>query len=186
MDHEFSSNLKEHYIATRFSVETDAWPPEQPKEYTTLALIHHKNQQTQKQLFSLAKQKATGKVDSIIAATKGHFSSDEQDYEALTECLQESKSTHNIADILAPLENPDEKQPRTVLIEGAPGLGKTVLLKQIAYEWAQGKQLVKSRLVFLLLLRDPTMREMSSVTDFVKYFSTKSTETCKNPCRYHI
>ena len=66
-----------------------------------------------------------------------------------------------------------------MLIEGAPGLGKTVLLRQIAYEWARDKQLIKSRLVFLLLLRDPTVREMSSVTDLVQYFSTESTEACK-------
>ena len=44
LNQELSIDLKENYIATRFSVEEDAWPPEQLKEYTTLALIHHKNQ----------------------------------------------------------------------------------------------------------------------------------------------
>ena len=159
-------------------MEKDAWPPEQPKEYITLALIHHKNQPTHKQVLALSKAKGAGKVENIIAATGDQplpsRSSEINDIESLTECLQESKSTRNIADILAPLEYPDEKQSRTVLIEGAPGLGKTVLLKQIAFEWAQNKLLVKSQLVFLLLLRDPTVRAMTSVSDLVQYFYRRS------------
>ena len=178
-DSKLSADLKERYIATRFSVEKNAWPPEQPKEYTTLALIHHKNQPTQKQVIALAKAKGTGKVENIIAATRGQpFSTVTNEAKALAECFKESKSTRNIADILVPLEDPNEKQPRTILIEGAPGLGKTVLLKQIAYEWAQRKQLVKSQFVFLLLLRDPIVQAMSSITDLVQYFCTQS-ETCK-------
>jgi len=94
-------------------------------------LIHHKNQPTQKQVIALAKAKGAGKVKNIISATSSISSSDNAEF---TECLQES---NNITDILAPLEDPGENQQRTVLVESAPGLGKTVLLKQIAYEWAQ-------------------------------------------------
>jgi len=179
---ELSVDLKQHYIATRFSVEKDAWPPEQPKEYTTLALIYHKNQPTQKQVLILSKAKAAGKVEKIIAATKDQpFSGNSQknDTECLTECLQKCKSTRNIADILAPLEDPNENQLKTLLIEGAPGLGKTILLKQIAFEWAQQKQLVKSQLLFLLLLRDPAVRKMSTVSDLVSYFYKRSAESQK-------
>ena len=179
VDSKLSADLKERYVTTRFSVENDAWPPEQPKEYTTLALIHHKNQPTQKQVIALAKAKGAGKVESIIAATGGQpFPSGSNEAKALAECFKESKSTRNIADILVPLDDPNEKLPRTILIEGAPGLGKTVLLKQIAYEWAQSKQLIKSQFVFLLLLRDPTVQAMSSITDLVRYFYMQS-EICK-------
>ena len=138
IDNELSVDLKQHYIATRLSVEEDAWPPEQPKEYTTLALIHHKNQPTHKQVLALSKAKGAGKIENIIAATrKPSPSSEINDMEYLSECLQESRCTRNIADILAPLEDSGEHQLQTILIEGAPGLGKTVLLKQIAFEWAQ-------------------------------------------------
>ena len=71
------------------------------------------------------------------------------------------------------------ESPRTVLIEGAPGLGKSILLKQIAYEWAQNNQLVNSKFVFLLLLRDPHVRAMSSISDLVQYFYKKSPEVHK-------
>ena len=183
VNNELSADLKQHYIATRFRVENYAWPPEQPKEYTTLALIHHKNQPTQKQVLALSKAKAAGKVEYIIAATGVQAlltpSSEINDIESLTECLQESQCTRNIADILAPLEDPDENRLKSVLIEGEPGLGKTVLLKQIAFEWAQQKQLVKCKLLFLLLLRDPAVRKMSSVSDLVSYFYKRSAQNQK-------
>lgn len=128
----------------------------QPKEYTTLALIHHNNQPTQNQIVRLAKAKGTGSVDKIIAVARNQLLA--IDVEAsLRKCLQESEFTCDISDVLAPLEDVDNAQSQIVLIEGAPGLGKTVLLKQLAYKWAQEKLLVISLLVFLITLRDPTV-----------------------------
>ena len=40
------------------------------------------------------------------------------------------KTTTEVSEILAPLEVSDN--PQTILIEGAPGIGKTILLKHIA------------------------------------------------------
>jgi len=180
---EMSVNLKERYIATRFSVDKDAWPPDQPEEYTTLTLIHRKNQPTQKQVVALAKAKGTGNIANIVSASCGVSSHTDSsgaiDTEVLSQLLKETNSTHEISDILASLEDPNCKHKRMVLIEGAPGLGKTVLLKQIAYEWAQGNQLTNSHLVFLLMLRDTAVRDISSIEKLVKYFYAKSEDTCK-------
>ena len=52
-------------------------------------------------------------------------------YESLQEVLNTSKVTKEVAEILAPLETSND--PQFVLIEGAPGIGKSLLLKQIAY-----------------------------------------------------
>jgi len=57
--------------------------------------------------------------------------------------------TRDISDILTSLVGPDNKQSRTILTEGGPGLGKSVLLKQIAYEWAQGKVLRNTLLIHM-------------------------------------
>ena len=67
------------------------------------------------------------------------------------------------------MEHPDVN-PRTILIEGAPGIGKTFLLKHIAFEWANNKLLKSSQLVFLLCLRDPAIQRLSSINDLVLYF----------------
>ena len=66
-------------------------------------------------------------------------------------------------------ENPDIN-PRTLLIEGAPGIGKTFLLKHIAFEWANDRMLKSSHFAVLLYLRDPAVQGMSSISDLVLYF----------------
>ena len=175
---EISSHLKTGYTVTRFTPNKDEWPPEQPKEYTTLALIHHKNHPTHSQIVRLARAKGAGNVDKIIAAAGNQLLA--MDVEAsLRKCLQESEVTCDISDVLAPLEEADDTQSQIVLIEGAPGLGKTVLLKQIAYEWAQEKLLINSLLVFLVTLRDPAVWKISSVFDLLQYCCRHTPETSK-------
>jgi len=180
-----STQLKGRYVATRFCAEENVWPPEPPKEYVPLALIRHNIQKTENQIVTLEKAKGAGKIAKIIAAANEPNSSaepngpTESNDNNLTACLQGCASTHNISDILAPLEDPSNARLRTVLIEGAPGLGKTVLLRNIAYKWAQGEVLLQSHFVFLLTLRDPDVRKMASLTDLVKYFCTESDEKLK-------
>ena len=41
-----------------------------------------------------------------------------------------------------------------VLIEGAPGIGKTVLSKEIASQWAANKMLNSIKLLLLVFLRN--------------------------------
>ena len=40
------------------------------------------------------------------------------------------------------------------MVEGEPGMGKTLLALKLAVDWAQEKALQKYKLVFLVLLRD--------------------------------
>ena len=60
--------------------------------------------------------------------------------------------------------------PRLILIDGAPGMGKTTLCKEIAYRWASGDLLTDSKLVFLLFLRDPAVQKLHELKDFIHYF----------------
>ena len=57
---------------------------------------------------------------------------------------------------------------KRILIEGAPGIGKTVLAKEIAYCWANGEILTDMKL-FLLLIRDPDLHCVTSINKLAHY-----------------
>ena len=56
---------------------------------------------------------------------------------------------------------------RTVLIEGAPGIGKTTLLWQLCHQWADGELLQQWELVILVQLRDETTRNAQCLSDLL-------------------
>ena len=97
--------------------------------------------------------------------------------------LDTSKVTKEVAEILAPLETSDD--PQFILIEGAPGIGKSVLLKHIAYRWSIQQILLKFKLVLLICLRDPAVQQMSFIDDLFQPFckrdkdATEVASVCK-------
>ena len=168
---QLSGNVKAVYKVTRLSVAKDTWPPEQPKEFTPLVLLHHEDEQSMKNVTTITKALHRGAISEVITATSSEpiakrprLHSDNK----LGEALKASKATTDISEILAPLEVSDKVQ--TILIEGAPGIGKTILLKHIAYNWAENAMLQKSELLLLVYLRDPTVQKMSSLKQLFQYF----------------
>ena len=68
-----------------------------------------------------------------------------------------TNKTVELSDIFDKHEYTMRKHPRTILIEGSPGMGKTTLSLKIAYEWAMGRMPSKFppvQLVFLIECRD--------------------------------
>ena len=62
------------------------------------------------------------------------------------------------------------RDPKLILINGAPGMGKTTLCKEIAYQWANKKLLIDTKVVLLLFLRDPAIHKIHDLKDFIHYF----------------
>jgi len=119
-----SQRVSQISIQTRFTFDEDAWPPNQPKDFTPLLLVHHQGRHTIEHSNALAKIQASG-VDNL-AFTDSVPKCHQQDYhESLKETLDASKMTKQLADILAPLE--ESNDPQFILIEGLPGIGKTLL-----------------------------------------------------------
>ena len=155
-----------------FNTDEETWPPDQPKNFTPLVLIHHQDQHSMIQSIALAQLMQTGNIDKITSlANKQSIPKHNpklDNHEPLQEVLDSNTVTKEIVDILAPLEQ--SKDPQFILIEGTPGIGKSVLLKEIAYRWGN-KQLLKTfKLVLLVCLRNPTMQQVESVSDLLQHF----------------
>ena len=82
-----------------------------------------------------------------------------------------SKTTKDLQDVFSQLEQPSDSQhQRSILVEGSPGVGKSILLKHIAYLWANGELLTNTHFLFLLHLRDPSVRQLDSLQSLVHHF----------------
>ena len=128
-------------------VDDDTWPPEQPTSFTPLLLIHHQGHRTPEQVTAMAELMHAGDIQKT---------------------LDTSKTTKNIEEILFPLEKSEEAS--FVLIEGAPGIGKTIILKEIAYRWGKKQLLQKFKLVLLICFRDPSLQQIKSVSNLLQLF----------------
>ena len=63
----------------------------------------------------------------------------------------------------------DGSPPKVVLIEGAPGVGKTTFAWQQCRQWAEGKLLQAYSIVLLLPLRDNNIRHITSLPDLFQH-----------------
>ena len=150
-----TKTLQQRYISSRFS-SVDEWPPYQPKHYTTLAFIHNKGKFTDAVRFSVAQE--------LVVAGKIHVA---------RPCKLSDLNismTKNISDIFLPVKAPDGSlMALRVLIEGAPGIGKTVLAKEIAYRWAKNELLTSKKLLLLVFLRECSQTQLRSIQELVKH-----------------
>ena len=151
-------------------VDEDTWPPEQPEKFTPLVLIQHQGQRNLKQSTAMAEFVERGHIDEVVTSgnpvPRHHGKLDS--HRPLQEVLDTSKVTKEVAEILAPLET--GKVPQFILIEGAPGIGKTLLLREIACRWCKQQVLQHFKLVILLCLRDPTVQQMSLIDHLFQPF----------------
>ena len=161
--------LQKCYINSRYSPTVDEWPPYQPKHYTTLALIHHKDKFTDTVVISLTQELANaGKLQPRaegLSSSGGSISQAPNIY------------TKKISDIFlfVTASNGYTVKPSIILIEGAPGIGKTVLAKEIAFQWANNKLLSSKKVLLLLFLRECNFKSITTVEHLVEYV-VKSTK----------
>jgi len=137
--------LRDIYKETRYSYHTE-WPPDQPKSVVSNTMIHYKDKRTQRKLFDMSKhQKDASSVDEIS-----------------------SSHPSRIESIASIFESPGQK---FILIEGAPGIGKSVLAKEIAYQWACG-EILHEKMLFVLVVRNSILHDVDSINcNLISYFS---------------
>ena len=161
-------------------VDKDAWPPDQPN-FTPLLLIQYECQHTVKQAVAMAGLIQTGDIDMIESTLPPCPGTDEP----LREILDTSTVTKDLTEILIPLESGTES---FILIEGAPGIGKSVLLREVAYRWSRKQLLQKFQILLLVTLRDPVFQQAKTVSDLLQPFCEGDTQAVElvSACSKHL
>ena len=165
-----SNHSRSVYKKTRFNPSEAEWPPNQPKLIVSVALIHYKGSRTQQELFEIVTMHREG-----APAIDKFTSSANQEPSAKKRRLDYTRVTKNITDIFAAdlteTGTSSTESPKRILIEGAPGIGKTVLAKEIAYQWATNEILTEIKILFLMYLRDPQLQSITTTKQLVGYMS---------------
>ena len=165
-----SNRVRQINAKTRFMVDDKAWPPEQPNNFIPLLLIHYQGHRTEDQVKTMAQLMCSGNIDRIAGTPPVPKHPKLENYKLeksqLVKILETSKVTKEIKEILSLLEK-NEESP-FILIEGAPGIGKSVLLKEIAFRWSENQILQNFELVLLIYLRDPNLQQTVSIDDLLQ------------------
>ena len=151
-----TKDLRDDYIENKSNLDVDEWPPNQPKTVVNVALIHYKDSRTEQELIEISKRhrEGTPAVDKLA-----HHSRVTKDISKIFQI-----------DVIKSAEN-ETKPLKLILIEGAPGIGKTVLARRIAYLWAKKELLTNVNILFLLFLRDPELQSIKTAGQLIQYLS---------------
>ena len=167
-----SNRLKQIGTQKRCKIDNDTWAPEQSTKYISLLLFNYQGNCTQEQVKAMAEVTCTGDIDKVVSITSDRSAAkyDGRDsYEKLRKIFATSKVhvTTKFEEILMPL---DKITSTFILFEGAPGIGKSVLLQEIFHSWADKKLLQKFDLALLVCLRNPDLHKIKSVSDLLHLF----------------
>ena len=140
----YAQYLKDKY--ERMSTLPDGdWPPSLGRQYTRLAMIERdrKLHSTDSEA-TMMRDCVRGNIDKII----------------------KRKKAIKLPEIFLPTE--DGRQQLKILMDGAPGVGKSTLSRKICKDWASGKLLQQYHLVILLPLRQPSIKEATSIEGLIQ------------------
>ena len=141
----------------------------------TAFICHQCNMATNESVTAVAKAMYYGNIviDNYQSSDQNLSSGENTDYYA--KCM---KST-DILKLLTDLDsNPDRENPFLFLIEGAQGMGKTTICKEIAFQWANHRGL-NGQFTFLLCLHEINLEHINSLEAFLEYICPE-----KQPATY--
>ena len=137
--------------------------PYKPEQFTSVAYIHHKHSDvTDESVTAVAKVIHNG--DIIIDNNNGAntFLQSVQPNDYYSSCTKDT----NILEFLHTIDSIPKRKPFLVLIEGSPGIGKTSVCKEIAYQWSKDD---KTDLTFFICLHETATQNIISFETLFEY-----------------
>ena len=153
----FADKVKKNFRKTR-TIPDEDWPPSIGRHESNLVMIEHGRDTLPgaKEAEEMQRDYVGGKVDSIAERKK----------EIRYEDIFEFKSTADNSEEEATY---DSKHFR-MLIDGAPGVGKTTLCRKFCKDWGAGKILKQFSIVWLLNLREEKIAKAKSLDDLFQHY----------------
>ena len=140
----YAQYLKDMYEGMSTLPDGD-WPPSLGKQYTRLAVIEQKRELPGAELVAtMERDYIHGNIDNIV----------------------KRKKAIQLHEIFLPTE--DGGQQLKILMDGAPGVGKSTLSRKICKDWASGQLLQQYHLVILLPLRQASIRQANTIEDLIE------------------
>ena len=139
---QYASYLKSVYTRDKLPIY-DKWPQVKSKKYINLALIE-KEDITKPEADQFTRATIHGSIDDI-------------------------KKSKRATDIGQVAQLPDGSRPKCILVEGAPGVGKSTFAWKLCHKWGKGKLLQQYQLVVLLRLRDKSVQTAKNISDLFQY-----------------
>ena len=144
----YASYLKSVYTKPG-TINYDKWPHVTSEKYTNLALIG-KQGRNREESERFTKATIHGNVDDILFQSKAPMSMDE---------------------VACNLD--DGSLPKCILVEGAPGVGKSTFAWELCGKWGKGEMLQQYKLVVLLRLREKKVRKAKTVEDLFPFYDNE-------------
>jgi len=158
-------------------VAFEEWPPNKPKCFSNITLVYHKDKvKSKNEIYAIATVKTKGAFSTLHRESsrprdfslKRLQNIKHQSLELAEEYLKQNVFFKDVTRIFK-LVNPSENKSCMILIDGAPGIGKTYLCKEIAYQWSKRQLLTERKLLFLVFLHEQRMHSLKSIKDLTRY-----------------
>ena len=137
----YAERLKLRY-KSKPKYSENQWPPQGAKKFFNLALIKEETVRKGEISDEFTRLTITGKLDDILR----------------------HKKPIQLQDIF---NETDDHQKTSILIEGSPGCGKTVLTLHLCLEWVNGKLFKDYKLVILVRLREPAIHKAKTIKEIL-------------------
>jgi DNA replication protein DnaC len=137
----YSGYLKERHSQVHIAAASNKWLPSPTQKIFNLAIIKKERIQRGKIDDEFVRQTIRGQVDDILLKKSP---------------IELEKLFENI-----------EGERKVILIDGAPGSGKSTLTVHICQRWSRGELFQEFTIVILVQLQDPAVQSAQSIADLI-------------------